>query len=77
MNTFPIIARTVVLAVVFCAMALAPSYAADRTISTNYVLSADETVDGVLTVGSGRMETRIAPIPSTTRQRTVVRLCHL
>ena len=53
MNTFPIIARAVVLAVVFCAAVLAPSYASDRTISTNYVLSADETVDGVLTVASG------------------------
>ena len=29
------------------------SYAADRTISANYTLTADETVDGVLTVASG------------------------
>lgn len=36
-----------------CAAAALPSWAADRTISANYALSADETVDGVLTVASG------------------------
>ncbi len=36
-----------------CVAAALPSYAADRTISANYALSADETVDGVLTVASG------------------------
>ena len=30
-----------------------PSFAADRTISSNYTLTADETVDGILTVESG------------------------
>ena len=36
-----------------CMAAALPSWAADRTISANYALSADETVDGVLTVASG------------------------
>ena len=36
-----------------CAAAALPSWAADRTISANYALSTDETVDGVLTVASG------------------------
>ena len=35
-----------------CAAAALPLWAADRTISANYALSADETVDGVLTVAS-------------------------
>ena len=38
-------------AVAICAAM--PSFAADRTISANYTLTADETVDGVLTVPSG------------------------
>ena len=40
-----------VFAAIVC-MAL-PSFAADRTISSNYTLTADETVDGILTVESG------------------------
>ena len=41
-------------AVTACAMCAAmPSFAADRTISANYTLTTDETVDGVLTVPSG------------------------
>ena len=40
-----------VVAAIVC-MAL-PSFAADRTISSNYTLTADETVDGILTVESG------------------------
>ncbi|MBQ7188694.1 MAG: hypothetical protein IJR99_04670 [Kiritimatiellae bacterium] len=42
-----------VVAAIYCVAALAPSYAADRTIDVNYTLTADETVDGVLTVASG------------------------
>ena len=41
-------------AAAICAATLPlPSYAADRTISTDYMLTADETVDGVLTVDAG------------------------
>ena len=36
-----------------CMATVLPLWAADRTISANYALSADETVDGVLTVASG------------------------
>ena len=42
-----------VASALFAALLSAPSWAADRTISANYALSADETVDGVLTVASG------------------------
>ncbi len=41
-------------AAAICAATLPlPSYAADRTISADYMLTADETVDGVLTVDAG------------------------
>lgn len=40
----------VAFAVVCMAVVSAPLYAADRTISSDYTLTADETVDGVLTV---------------------------
>lgn len=53
MKTVMTIFRAVVLATAFCAASLATSYAADRTISANYTLTADETVDGILTVESG------------------------
>ena len=43
--------RTVIAAI--CMATALPLWAADRTISANYALSADETVDGVLTVMSG------------------------
>ena len=36
-----------------CMTAALPSYAADRTISSDYALTADETVDGVLTIEAG------------------------
>ena len=36
-----------------CMTAASPSYAADRTISSDYALTADETVDGVLTIEAG------------------------
>ena len=45
--------RKMMAAAAICAAAALPSWAADRTISANYALSADETVDGVLTVASG------------------------
>ena len=46
--------KTICAALAAICMATAlPSYAADRTISAYYALSADETVDGVLTVASG------------------------
>jgi len=45
--------KAAILAAAICVAAALPSWAADRTISANYVLTSDETVDGVLTVGSG------------------------
>ncbi len=46
--------RAAVSAAAICVAAVAlPSWAADRTISANYVLTTDETVDGVLTVDAG------------------------
>lgn len=40
-------------AAAFLAAAMSPVHAADRMIGENYALSADETVDGVLTVAAG------------------------
>ena len=46
--------RAAVSAAAICVAAVAlPSWAADRTISANYVLTTDETVDGVLMVDAG------------------------
>ncbi|MBR4170694.1 MAG: hypothetical protein IKR48_03480, partial [Kiritimatiellae bacterium] len=53
MKTFSAFIRSVVLTVAFCVASLAMSYAADRTISANYTLNADETVDGILTIADG------------------------
>ena len=41
------------LAAICVAMVALPSWAADRTITSDYTLSADETVDGTLTVAPG------------------------
>lgn len=43
--------RTAIAAI--CVAAALPSLAADRTITSDYMLSADETVDGTLTVAPG------------------------
>ena len=39
--------------VAICVAAVVPSWAADRVITSDYTLSADETVDGTLTVAPG------------------------
>ena len=46
--------KAAILAAAICvAMVALPSWAADRTITSDYTLSADETVDGTLTVAPG------------------------
>ncbi|MBQ4200289.1 MAG: hypothetical protein II649_10465, partial [Kiritimatiellae bacterium] len=46
-------ARKLMAVTAICVAAAMPSWAADMTISTDYVLNDDLTVDGTLTVASG------------------------